>query len=56
VVALHSGRPPSVDLEVEAEIVFLFGIHEEVLTRWEMFMTLDEALSRAAESHGRERA
>jgi ketosteroid isomerase-like protein len=68
VVAIHSGRPPSIDLEVEAEIVFLFGVRDQLVTCWEMFMTLDEALSRAAErrahgdddraaeSHGRERA
>ena len=68
VVGLHKGRPHSMDIEVEAEIVFLFGWRDGVMTRWEMFLTVDEALSRAserrahgdddraAERHGRERA
>ncbi len=68
VIALHKGRPHSMDIEVEAEIVFLFGWRDEVTTSWEMFLTVDEALRRAAErggdgdddratqGHGRERA
>ena len=54
VVGLHKGRPHSMDIEVEAEIVFLFGWRDGVTTRWEMFLTVDEALSRAAErrAHG----
>jgi len=50
VVSLHSGRPHSMDIEVEAEIVFLFSWRDALLARWEMFLTVDEALSRAAES------
>jgi ketosteroid isomerase-like protein len=52
VVALHKGRPHSMDIEVEAEIVFLFGWRDGVTTSWEMFLTVDEALSRAAERRG----
>jgi ketosteroid isomerase-like protein len=54
VVALHKGRPHSVDIEVEAEIVFLFGWRDGVTISWDMFLTVDEALSRAAErrAHG----
>jgi ketosteroid isomerase-like protein len=52
VVALHKGRPHSMDIEVEAEIVFLFGWRDGMTTSWEMFLTVDEALSRAAERSG----
>ena len=52
VVALHKGRPHSMDIEVEAEIVFLFGWRDGLTTSWEMFLTVDEALSRAAERRG----
>jgi len=52
VVALHKGRPHSMDIEVEAEIVFLFGLRDGVTTSWEMFLTVDEALRRAAERRG----
>lgn len=54
VVALHRGRPHSMDIEVEAEIVFLFGWRDGVTTSWEMFLTVEEALSRASErrAHG----
>ena len=48
-VALHKGRPHSMDIEVEAEIVFLFGWRDGVTTSWEMFLTVEEALGRAAE-------
>jgi ketosteroid isomerase-like protein len=68
VVALHRGRPHSMEIDVQAEIVFLFRLRDGLTTRWDMFLTLDEALSRAAERgahsdddhaaerHGRERA
>ena len=52
VVSLHRGRPHSMDIEVEAEIVFLFTWRGGLLSRWEMFLTVDEALSRAAERRG----
>jgi ketosteroid isomerase-like protein len=50
VVAVHGGRPHSMDIEVEAEIVFVFRWRDGRTTRWDMYLTLDEALSRAAES------
>jgi ketosteroid isomerase-like protein len=49
IVALHRGRPHSVDLEVEAEISFLLRWHEGLVTQWDMFLSVDEALGRAAE-------
>jgi ketosteroid isomerase-like protein len=49
VVALHRGRPPSMDMEVELEIVFLVRYRGPRLLAWDMFLTPDEALSRAAE-------
>jgi ketosteroid isomerase-like protein len=53
-VALHRGRPHSADIEVEAEIVFLLRWHERRVTHWDIFMTVEEALGRAAErrAHG----
>jgi ketosteroid isomerase-like protein len=54
VVALHRGRPPSMDMQVELEIVFLVRYRGPRLLAWDMFLTPDEALRRAAErrSHG----
>jgi ketosteroid isomerase-like protein len=49
IVALHRGRPHSVDLEVEAEISFLLRWHEGLVTHWDMFLSVEEALGRAAE-------
>jgi ketosteroid isomerase-like protein len=49
VIAIHGGRPHSMDIEVEAEIVFVFRWRDGLVTRWDMYLTLDEALSRAAE-------
>jgi len=47
--AIHGGRPHSMDIEVEAEIVFVFRLRDGRVTRWDMFLTLEEALGRAAE-------
>ena len=52
VKGVHGGRPHSMDIEVEAEIVFVFHVSHGVVTRWDMFLTVEEALSRAAESRG----
>jgi ketosteroid isomerase-like protein len=49
IVALHKGRPHSADIEVELEIVFLLRWRDGLVTRWDMFLTTDEALRRAAE-------
>jgi hypothetical protein len=55
VKGVHGGRPHSMDIEVEAEIVFVFHVPHGVVTRWDMFLTVEEALSRAAERSGHER-
>jgi ketosteroid isomerase-like protein len=49
-IALHGGRSSAVGIEVEAEIVFALRLRDGRMTRWDMFLTLDEALGRAAES------
>jgi ketosteroid isomerase-like protein len=49
IVGLHRGRPHSFDIEVEAEIAFLVRYRDGLVTRWDMFLTVDEALRRAAE-------
>jgi ketosteroid isomerase-like protein len=49
VVARHSGRSHSMDIAVEADIFFVFRWRDGRATRWDMFLTLDEALGRAAE-------
>jgi ketosteroid isomerase-like protein len=48
--AVHGGRPHSMDIEVEAQIVFVFHVRDGLLARWDMYLTLDEALGRAAQS------
>lgn len=50
VKAVHGGRPHSMDIEVEAEIVFVFNVRDGLIARWDMYLTLDEALGRAAQS------
>jgi len=54
IVALHKGRPHSFDMQLEAEIAFLLRARDGLVTRWDMFLSTDEALRRAAESraHG----
>ena len=44
---IHRGRPSSVDIEVEAEMVFLMRWRDRLLTDWNMFMTVDEAVAAA---------
>jgi ketosteroid isomerase-like protein len=50
VKAVHGGRPHSMDIEVEAEIVFVFRVRDGLIARWDMYLTIDEALGRAAQS------
>jgi ketosteroid isomerase-like protein len=45
--SIHRGRPASVDIEVEAEIVFLMRWRDRLLTDWNIFMTVDEAVAAA---------
>jgi ketosteroid isomerase-like protein len=47
--AIHRGRPHSVDIEVNAEIVFLMRWEDDRMRSWDMFLTLDEALDRVTE-------
>jgi ketosteroid isomerase-like protein len=49
IVALHKGRPHSIDIEVEAEIAFLLHYRDGLATNWDMFLSVEEALGRAAE-------
>jgi ketosteroid isomerase-like protein len=52
IVALHHGRPHSMDIEVEAEFIFLLRVRDGLLVRWDMFMSEEDALRRAAEGSG----
>ena len=45
--SINRGRPASVDIEVEAEIVFLMRWRDRLLTDWNIFMTVDEAVAAA---------
>jgi ketosteroid isomerase-like protein len=46
-VSLHRGRPHTIDIEVEAEIVFLLHWRDDLVARWDMFLSIDEALEAA---------
>jgi ketosteroid isomerase-like protein len=45
--SINRGRPASMDIEVEAEIVFLMRWRNRLLTDWNIFMTVDEAVAAA---------
>jgi ketosteroid isomerase-like protein len=45
--SINRGRPASMDIEVEAEIVFLMRWRGRLLTDWNIFMTVDEAVAAA---------
>jgi ketosteroid isomerase-like protein len=47
IASIHRGRPASADIEVEAEIVFLMRWRDRLLTDWNIFMTVDEAVAAA---------
>jgi ketosteroid isomerase-like protein len=47
IASIHRGRPASADIEVEAEMVFLMRWRDRLLTDWNMFMTVDEAVAAA---------
>ena len=40
VVTIHRGRPRTVDIEVEAEFVFLIRREDGLVTCWDMFMSV----------------
>jgi ketosteroid isomerase-like protein len=46
---IHRGRPQMIDIEVEAEIVFLMRWRDRRMTDWNMFMTVEEAVAAARE-------
>ena len=43
--AIHRGRPRTIDIEVEAHIVFLMRWSDGRMTDWSMFPTVDEAVA-----------
>ena len=47
IASIHRGRPSSVDIEVAAPIVFLMRWRDRILTDWNIFMTVDEAVAAA---------
>ena len=47
IATINRGRPPSMDIEVEAEIVFLMRWRDGRMTDWNIFMTVDEAVATA---------
>lgn len=47
IASIHRGRPRSVDIEVEAEIVFVMRWRDRLMTHWSMFLTVDEAIAAA---------
>jgi ketosteroid isomerase-like protein len=49
-VALHHGRAREIDIEVEAEIVWLTRWRGSRTIRWDMFMNVDDALRAAGAS------
>jgi ketosteroid isomerase-like protein len=50
IVGIHRGRSLRFELDVEAEITWLFTRRNELMTRWEMFMSVDEAIETANET------
>jgi ketosteroid isomerase-like protein len=47
IVGIHRGRPGMIDIQVEAQIVFLMRWRDGLLTDWSMFPTVDEAVAAA---------
>ena len=47
IVAIHRGRPHTIDIEVEAQIVFLMRWRDRSMTDWNMFLTVEEAVDAA---------
>jgi ketosteroid isomerase-like protein len=54
VVAVHRGRSRRFEAQVEAEIVWLFTRRNQLTTRWDMFMSVEQALAAAASEQGTE--
>ena len=47
IVGVHRGRPQMIDIEVEAQIVFLMRWRDGCMTDWDMFLTVDDAVEAA---------
>jgi ketosteroid isomerase-like protein len=47
IVGIHRGRPQTIDIEVEVEIVFLMRWRDRCMTDWNVFLTVDEAVAAA---------
>jgi ketosteroid isomerase-like protein len=47
IVGIHRGRPQMIDIQVEAQIVFLQRWRDRRMTDWNMFLTVEEAVEAA---------
>jgi ketosteroid isomerase-like protein len=47
IASIHRGRPQMIDIQVEAEIVFLMRWRDGRMTDWNIFLTVDEAVEAA---------
>jgi ketosteroid isomerase-like protein len=47
VVAIHRGRSRTMGIDVEGEVVWLYTLRNGLTTRWDMFMSLEQALEAA---------
>jgi ketosteroid isomerase-like protein len=45
VIGLHSGRSLRMGVEMKAEIVWVYTLRDGLITRWDMYLSLDEALA-----------
>jgi ketosteroid isomerase-like protein len=47
IVGIHRGRPQMMDIQVEAQMVFLMRWRDRRMTDWNMFLTVEEAVDAA---------
>jgi ketosteroid isomerase-like protein len=47
IAGIHRGRSATIDIQVEAEIVFLMRWRDRRMTDWNIFMTVEEAVEAA---------
>ena len=47
-IAIHRGLSRRMGIEVEVEIVWLYTLRQGLLSRWQMFVSLDDAVRAAA--------
>lgn len=48
--AIHRGRSRRMEIEVEAQVVWLFSFEDDRTRRWDMFMSIDDAERAAVRS------